>query len=39
MTSGQYSEDVLVEQPAIKLFQGLGWETLNGFNENASIKG
>jgi len=34
MTEGcSYSEDCLVEQPAIELFAGLGWETLNGFRE------
>ena len=28
-----YSEDALVEQPAIALFAELGWETLNAFHE------
>jgi len=28
-----YSEDALVEQPAIALFNELGWETANCFNE------
>jgi len=28
-----YSEDNLVEQPAIALFAGLGWETENCFYE------
>ena len=28
-----YSEDALVEQPTIKLFSELGWETYNGFAE------
>ncbi len=28
-----YSEDALVEQPAISLFGELGWETANGFHE------
>ncbi len=28
-----YSEDALVEQPAIKLFMAMGWETINGFHE------
>lgn len=32
MTAG-YSEDALVEQPAIALFADLGWETTNCFNE------
>jgi|GEM_PF-4704628 len=27
-----YSEDNLVEQPAIALFAGLGWETENCFD-------
>jgi type I restriction enzyme R subunit len=31
--SSQYSEDNLVEQPAIDLFAGLGWETANCFDE------
>ena len=33
MSPGQYSEDALVEQPAIVLFAELGWETANGFHE------
>lgn len=28
-----YSEDALVEQPAIELLQTLGWQTLNAFHE------
>ena len=28
-----YSEDALVEQPAISLFAAMEWETVNGFNE------
>jgi type I restriction enzyme R subunit len=28
-----YSEDSLVEKPAISLFAELGWETVNGFHE------
>jgi type I restriction enzyme R subunit len=28
-----YSEDALVEQPAISLFSELEWETINGFHE------
>ncbi len=28
-----YTEDALVEQPAIELFEKLGWETYNGFRE------
>ncbi len=26
---GGYSEDALVEQPAIALFESLGWKTIN----------
>jgi type I restriction enzyme R subunit len=33
MTSNDYSEDYLVEQPAIALFKELGWSHNNGFNE------
>ena len=28
-----YTEDALVEQPAIQLFEDLEWETLNCFDE------
>lgn len=28
-----YSEDALVEQPAIELFVAMEWETVNGFHE------
>lgn len=28
-----YSEDALVERPAIALFKQLGWSTANCFNE------
>ena len=28
-----YSEDALVEQPAIALFAAMAWETVNGFHE------
>lgn len=28
-----YSEDALVEQPAIELFAGLGWQTVGAFDE------
>jgi len=34
-----YSEGSLVEQPAIKLFQELGWETANCFYETYGAKG
>jgi len=33
MKMNSYSEDSLVEQPAINLFNGLGWEAANCFNE------
>jgi len=33
VTPGDFSEDALIEQPAIKLFRDLGWETINAFNE------
>jgi len=29
----RYSEDQLVEQPAIKLFEELGWDTINAYHE------
>ncbi len=29
----EYSEDALIEQPAIELFEKLGWETANCFYE------
>jgi type I restriction enzyme R subunit len=31
--SGRYSEDQLVEQPAISLFEELGWEAINAYHE------
>jgi len=33
VSAGDFSEDALIEQPAIKLFRDLGWETFNAFNE------
>ena len=33
MTPGQYTEDQLVEQPAIKLFEELGWDSVNAYQE------
>ena len=33
-----YSEDTLVEQPAIALFAELGYETLNCFNEKFGLR-
>ena len=34
-----YTEDALVEQPAIKLFKDLGWETANCFDETFGLDG
>lgn len=34
MPVGGYSEDALVEQPAMHLLAELGWETLSGFDEH-----
>lgn len=31
--TNSYSEDILVEQPAIALFDELGWETANCYHE------
>ena len=33
MTPNRYSEDQLVEQPAIQLFGDLGWTTVNAYSE------
>jgi len=33
VTTIDYSEDTLIEQPAVNLFRDLGWETVNAFNE------
>jgi len=33
MTPTGYTENALVEQPAIALLAGLGWETLNAYHE------
>lgn len=33
MSRGPGSEDAAVEQPALELLAGLGWETLSGFDE------
>jgi type I restriction enzyme, R subunit len=32
-SSGRYTEDQLVEQPAISLFEELGWHTVNAYYE------
>lgn len=33
MTPGGYSEDALIEQPAIVLLAKMGWETVNAYHE------
>ncbi|ABW68043.1 type I restriction endonuclease subunit R [Desulfosudis oleivorans] len=33
MTPAGYTEDALIEQPAIALFKELGWETVNAYHE------
>lgn len=38
-TSSPYSEDQLVEQPAILLFEELGWEHVNAYNEKLGPHG
>src|SRR4051794_36514773 len=39
MPEGGYSEDALVEQPAMALFAELGWETLSAFDEHPGTGG
>jgi len=39
MSSSVYSEDQLVEQPAIALLDELGWETLNAYEEEFGQSG
>ncbi|HCI12440.1 MAG TPA: deoxyribonuclease HsdR [Gallionellaceae bacterium] len=39
MATGMYSEDGLVEQPAIQLFAELGWETLSASDEVMGASG
>lgn len=34
-----YSEDALVEQPAITLFADLGWQTVNAYHETLGSGG
>jgi type I restriction enzyme R subunit len=36
---GRYTEDQLVEQPAIKLFEELGWESVNAYHETLGPDG
>jgi len=38
-TSRKFSEDQLVEQPAIELFSSLGWETVNAYHETLGPDG
>ena len=37
--AGRYSEDQLVEQPTIRLFEELGWENLNAYEETLGPDG
>src|SRR5438874_418725 len=39
MPVGGYSEDALVERPALQLLVELGWETLNGYDEHPGSGG
>lgn len=39
MTPGRYSEDELVEQPAIALFEELGWEHIDAYHETLGLDG
>jgi type I restriction enzyme R subunit len=39
MTPSQYSEDELVEQPAIALFEELGWQHINAYHETLGPEG
>src|SRR5713101_1008297 len=34
-----YSEDALIEQPAIELFKQLGWEVANCYHETFGVNG
>jgi type I restriction enzyme R subunit len=36
---GRYTEDQLVEQPAIALFERLGWESVNAYSETLGADG
>jgi len=38
-SSGRYSEDQLVEQPAIRLFEELGWDHVNAYYEKLGPDG
>ena len=39
MSPGNYSEDSLVEQPAIRLFAALGWQTVSALEETFATGG
>lgn len=39
MSIHRYSEDSLVEQPAIELFKTLGWQAANCYHETFGAKG
>ncbi|MCF5370564.1 hypothetical protein GIW04_27075, partial [Pseudomonas sp. PA-4-8C] len=39
MSAYAYSEDQLVEQPAIGLFAALGWQTLSAMEETFGASG
>jgi type I restriction enzyme R subunit len=39
MTPGRYSEDELVERPAIALFEQLGWQHINAYHETLGPRG
>ena len=39
MSAKAYSEDTLIEQPAIGLFAGLGWQTISAFDEVFGVGG
>jgi type I restriction enzyme R subunit len=36
---GTYSEDALIERPAVKLFASLGWQTINAYEEVFGVEG
>lgn len=38
-TTKKFTEDQLVEQPAVELFSALGWETVNAYHETLGEKG
>jgi type I restriction enzyme R subunit len=38
-TTRKFTEDQLVEQPAVDLFRSLGWETVNAYHETFGLDG